>query len=298
MTKGTVPIDDETKTAESTPEPRTWLVTGCSTGIGRAIAAAALARGHRVAVTARRPEAVADLVEPHPDRAVALPLDVTDRTQIAAAVEATTTRLGPIDVLVNNAGHGYMAALEEGCDAEVRRLFDVNFFGAVDMIKAVLPGMRERGRGHVVNVSSMTGLVTNPPNTYYSATKHALEAVTEGLAKEVASFGIRVTAIEPGAFRTDYVTRSMQETSTPVEAYAATEVGQRKTLMKAVGDKLPGDPRRLAEAVVMLTGLDDPPLHLLLGPDVLAAFRRKLADWHENLDAWEPVTKDVGFPPK
>lgn len=284
--------------AETPRAPATWLVTGCSSGIGREIARAALARGNRVAVTARRPEAVEDLAEAHPERALALRLDVTDRSQIAAAVEATEARLGPIDVLVNNAGHGYMAALEEGEDAEVRRLFDTNFFGAVDMIKAVLPGMRRRGGGHVVNISSMTGLVTNPPNVYYSASKHALEAVTEGLAKEVAGFGIRVTAIEPGAFRTDYVTRSMHETSTPIEAYAETEVGQRKALMKAVGDKLPGDPRRVAEAVVMVTELDDPPLHLLLGQDVLAAFRQKLTDWQETLDAWESVTKDVGFPPE
>jgi NAD(P)-dependent dehydrogenase (short-subunit alcohol dehydrogenase family) len=284
--------------AEALGTQATWLVTGCSTGIGREIARAALARGHRVAVTARRPESVQDLAATHPDRTLALRLDVTDRAQIAAAVSETEARLGPIDVLVNNAGHGYMSALEEGVDEEVRRLFDTNFFGAVDMIKAVLPGMRRLGRGHVVNISSMTGLVTNPPNTYYSATKHALEAVTEGLAKEVASFGIRVTAVEPGAFRTDYVTRSMHETSTPIAAYADTEVGQRKTLIRAVGDKLPGDPRRLAEAVVMVTELDDPPLHLLLGPDVLAAFRKKLAAWEENLEAWEDVTKEVGFPPE
>jgi NAD(P)-dependent dehydrogenase (short-subunit alcohol dehydrogenase family) len=275
--------------------PATWLITGCSTGIGREIARAALVRGHRVAATARRPESVQDLTGAHPDRAIALRLDVTDRVEIAAAVEATEARLGPIDVLVNNAGYGYMAALEEGEDEEVRRLFDTNYFGAVDMIRAVLPGMRSRRRGHIVNISSMTGLVTNPPNIYYSSTKHALEAVTEGLSKELAPFGIRVTAIEPGAFRTDYVTRSMREATTPIDAYTETVVGQRKALTKAAGDKLPGDPRRLAEAVVMVTELAEPPLHLLLGQDVLAAFRQKLADWQANLDAWEHVTKAVGF---
>jgi NAD(P)-dependent dehydrogenase (short-subunit alcohol dehydrogenase family) len=220
---------------------------------------------------------------------------VTDRAQIAAAVEATEGRLGPIGVLVNNAGYGYMAALEEGEDEEVRRLFDTNYFGAVDTIKAVLPGMRGRRRGHIVNISSMTGLVTNPPNIYYSSTKHALEAVTEGLSKELAPFGIRVTAIEPGAFRTDYVTRSMRETRAPIDDYTESVVGQRKALTKAAGDKLPGDPRRLAEAVVMVTELEEPPLHLLLGQDVLAAFRQKLADWETTIEAWEHVTKDVGF---
>jgi len=198
-------------------------------------------------------------------------------------------------VLVNNAGYGYMAALEEGEDAEVRKLFDTNYFGVVDLIKAVLPGMRARKRGHVINISSMTGLVTNPPNIYYSSTKHALEALTEGLAKEVAPFGIFVTAIEPGAFRTDYATRSMKETATPMDEYAET-VGARKQLIRLAGDKLPGDPRRIADAVLMVTEQDDPPLHLLLGRDVLAAFRQKLADWQANLDAWESVTVDVNFP--
>jgi NAD(P)-dependent dehydrogenase (short-subunit alcohol dehydrogenase family) len=274
----------------------TWLVTGCSTGIGRHIASAALARGHRVAVSARRPETVQDLVAAHPDRALALRLDVTHREQIAAAVAATEQELGAIDVLVNNAGYGYMAALEEGEDHEVRRLFDTNYFGVVDTIKAVLPGMRARRRGHIVNISSMTGLVANPPNIYYASTKHALEAVTEGLSKELAPFGIRVTAIEPGAFRTDYVTRSMKETKTPIADYTATVVGQRKQLVRSVGDRLPGDPRRIADAVLLVTELDDPPLRLLLGRDVLAAFRQKLAEWSASIDRWEAVTRDVDFP--
>ncbi len=275
--------------------PSTWLITGCSTGIGREIASAVLAKGHRAAVTARDPKAVADLVAAHPDLAISLPLDVTDRHQIAAAVAATEQAFGAIDVLVNNAGYGYMAALEEGEDHEIRRLFDTNYFGVVDLIKAVLPGMRARRSGHIINMSSMTGLVTNPPNIYYSSTKYALEALTEGLAKEVASLGIRVSAIEPGAFRTDWATRSMQETATPIDDYADT-VGVRKQLIKAVGDKLPGDPRRVADAVLMLSELDDPPLHLLLGRDVLAAFRQKLADLSASIDEWESVTQDVNFP--
>ena len=272
-----------------------WLITGCSTGIGREIAQAVLGSGQRVAVTARNPASVEDLAADHPDRSLALALDVTDPAQIAAAVDATEQAFGAIDVLVNNAGYGYMAALEEGEDDAVRKLFDTNYFGVVDMIKAVLPGMRARKRGHVINISSMTGLVTNPPNIYYSSTKYAVEALTEGLAKEVAPFGIRVTAVEPGAFRTDWATRSMQESATPLADYADT-VGARKELIKLVGDKLPGDPRRIADAVLMLAEHDDPPLHLLLGRDVLAAFRQKLTEWEASIDAWESVTKDVNFP--
>ena len=275
---------------------RAWLITGCSTGIGREIAKAALARGHRVAVTARRPETVDDLVFAYPDQAIACALDVTKRDQIRDAVAAAEQKFGAIDVLVNNAGYGYMAALEEGEDAEVRRLFDTNYFGVVDTLKAVLPGMRARRSGHVVNMSSMTGLVTNPPNIYYSSTKYALEALTEGLAKEVAPFGIHVTAIEPGGFRTDWGTRSMKESATPIEDYAET-VGARKELIKAFADKLPGDPRKVADAVIMVTELDQPPLHLLLGSDVLGAFRQKLSELTDMVDEWEKITKDVNFPP-
>jgi len=264
-----------------------WLITGCSTGIGRAIASAALQAGHQVVVTARRTETVRDLVDAHPMLAVEAALNVTDRTQIAAAVSRAEEAFGGVDVLVNNAGYGYLSAVEEGDDTEVRALFDTNFFGAVDMIKAVLPGMRARGYGYIVNVSSMTGIVTNPPNTYYSCTKHALEALTEGLAKEVAPFGIRVSAIEPGAFRTDYVTRSMRQADS-LAAYA--EVAQRKELIAAFGEHLPGDPAKLAAAVLQLAAMDDPPLRLLLGRDVLHAFREKTAAWAASVDGWESLT--------
>ena len=283
----------------SKPEenPGAWLITGCSSGIGRHIALAALARGHNVAVTARNPTVVGDIVAEHRDRAVALALDVTDRDQVAHAVGETERAFGGVDVLVNNAGYGYMAAVEEGEDDAVRAMFDTNYFGVVEMIKTTLPGMRRRGRGHIINISSMTGLVANPPNVYYSSTKFALEALTEGLAKEVAPFGIRVTAIEPGAFRTDWSTRSMKETRRPIEAYAET-VGARKALIKAAGSKFPGDPRRVADAVLMVSELDDPPLHLLLGHDVYNAYREKLSGLVKSIEEWESVTLDVNFPPE
>ncbi|MCP9273177.1 oxidoreductase [Mycolicibacterium arenosum] len=272
-----------------------WFITGCSTGIGREIARAALEAGHHVAATARKAGAVADFADEFGDRALALPLDVTDRAQIAAAVTATETAFGGIDVLVNNAGYGYMSAIEEGDDAEVRSLFDTNYFGVVDTLKAVLPGMRARHSGHVVNISSMTGLVANPPNAYYSSTKFALEALTEALSKEVAPLGIKVTAIEPGAFRTDWAARSMHESSTPIADYDE-NVGVRKTMIKEFANHLPGDPRKVAEAVLMVTSLEEPPLRLLLGRDVLKAVRDKIAEMSASIDQWEAVTKDVEFP--
>ncbi|MFN8227063.1 MAG: oxidoreductase [Mycobacterium sp.] len=271
-----------------------WLITGCSTGFGREIARAALQDGHQVVVTARSRDAVADLADEFGDRALPVALDVTDAGQIAAAVAAATDAWGGLDVLVNNAGHGYLSAVEEGEDAEVRKLFDVNYFGSVDMMKAVLPGMRAQGSGHIVNISSMTGLVANPPNAYYSSTKFALEAVTEALATEVGPLGIKVTLIEPGAFRTDWASRSMKESSTPIADYA--DVATRKDLIKQFADHLPGDPRKVAEAVLMVARADDPPLRLLLGRDVLKAVRDRLATFSASIEEWAPVTKDVNFP--
>jgi NAD(P)-dependent dehydrogenase (short-subunit alcohol dehydrogenase family) len=272
-----------------------WLITGCSTGIGREIARAALEAGHSVVVTARRTDTVADFEDAYGARAAVVALDVTDKDQIASAVQTADRAFGGIDVLVNNAGNGYLSAIEEGEDEKVRKLFDTNYFGVVDTIKAVLPQMRGRHSGHIVNISSMTGLVANPPNAYYSSTKFALEALTEALAQEVKPLGIKVTAIEPGAFRTDWAARSMWESSTPISDYEE-NVGARKTMIKEFANHLPGDPRKVAEAVLMVTELDDPPLRLLLGRDVLKAVRDKLAAFSALIDEWESVTKDVNFP--
>lgn len=272
-----------------------WLITGCSTGIGREIARAALEAGARVAVTARRPESVADLCAEFPDRSLALPLDVTKKAEIEQAVAKTTERFGAIDVLVNNAGYGYVAAVEEGVDADVRALFDTNFFGVVDMIKAVLPGMRARRSGFIVNISSMTGLVSNPGVVYYSASKFAMESLSEGLSKELAPFDIRVSVVEPGAFRTDWSGRSMHESSETIEDYADT-VGARRQMLKGVHGTQVGDPKRVGDALVMLAKLEKPPLHLLLGKDVFDAYRDKLTGLRESLEAWKDVTLDVAFP--
>ncbi|UXA08616.1 SDR family NAD(P)-dependent oxidoreductase [Mycobacterium sp. SMC-2] len=270
-----------------------WLITGCSTGFGREIARATLQAGHSAVVTARRADSVRDFADEFGDRALPVALDVTNPEQIAAAVSAADAAFGGVDVLVNNAGHGYLAAVEEGEDVEVRKLFEVNYFGAVNMIKAVLPAMRARRSGRIINMSSMTGLVANPPNAYYSSTKFALEAITEALATEVRPLGIKVIAIEPGAFRTDWATRSMKETGTPIADYV--DVAARKDLIKQFADHLPGDPKKVAAAVLMVTTLDEPPLRLLLGRDVLKAMRDKIAALSSSIEEWKSVTKDVNF---
>ena len=272
-----------------------WLISGCSTVIGREIAIAALNAGDRVALTARRPESVADLVERYGERAIALALDVTDKDEIASAVSQAIERFGRIDVLVNNAGYGYVSSVEEGVDEDVRSMFDTNLFGAIELIKAVLPGMRARRDGYIVNISSMTGLVSNPANVYYSASKFALESLTEGLSKELAPLGIRVSAVEPGLFRTDWSSRSMQESAESIPDYEET-IGVRRELIRKSSGGEPGDPRKVGEALVMLTRLESPPLRLLLGGDVLGATRAKLEEFQRSLDEWEAVTLDVGFP--
>jgi NAD(P)-dependent dehydrogenase (short-subunit alcohol dehydrogenase family) len=272
-----------------------WLITGCSTGIGREIARAALEAGERVAVTARNPASVQDLVDVHPETAIAVGLDVTRQQQIDAAVARAESEFGAIDVLVNNAGYGYVGAVEEGEDEEVRAMFDTNFFGPVALVKAVLPGMRARRSGYIVNISSMTGLVSNPGNVYYSASKFALESLSEGLAKELAPFGIRVSAIEPGLFPTDWSSRSMKESKRRIADYDDT-VGVRRKLIRESGAAVFGDPRRVGDAIVMLSRLEDPPVRLLLGRDVYDAYRTKLDETQALLAEWEAVTLDVDSP--
>jgi NAD(P)-dependent dehydrogenase (short-subunit alcohol dehydrogenase family) len=273
-----------------------WLITGCSTGIGREIATVALEQGHQVAVTARDASRVADFAGKFAERALPLPLDVTDRAKCEAAVERTEQAFGRVDVLVNNAGYGYLAAIEEGEESEVRAMFETNFYGALSMIKAALPGMRARRNGYIVNVSSMAGLVANPGTGYYSATKFALEGLTEALSREVAPFGIRVSAIEPGPFRTDWAGRSMRQVAKPIAAYADT-VGQRRAFIVSMHGRMPGDPRRAAEAIVSLEKLASPPLRLLLGKPVLDMMRGKLREMEQTLGEWESVTLGADYPP-
>jgi len=281
--------------ASSIENAPVWFITGCSTGLGRALAERVLQHGHRVVVTARNPKQIEDIVTAYPDAALGLPLDVCDGSQIAHAVEQAEKRFGRIDVLVNNAGYGYLAAVEEGEDAEVRAMFETNFFALVALTKRVLPGMRARGNGHIINISSVGGLVGNPSSGYYNATKFAVEGLSEALAKEVAALGIRVTAIEPGPFRTDWSGRSLRQPREAMPAYAATAGSRRAEITSRYG-KQPGDPVRAAEAIIKIVESRSPPLNLSLGKDGLNRVRAKLNQLMTSIDDWEAVTLGADFP--
>ncbi len=241
-----------------------WFITGCSTGFGRELARLVLERGWRAVVTARDKGRLAALVADHADRALPLDLDVTQPAQIAAATNAARERFGRIDVLVNNAGYGYQSTIEEGEEAEIRAQFDANVFGLFAMTRSVLPLMREQGGGHVVNITSVAGLVGFPGSGYYAASKHAVEGFSDALAAEGASAGIRVTCVEPGPFRTDWAGRSLRQTPTRIDAYRDT-AGTRLEQTKGYSGNQPGDPVRAAEAMIAITQENQPPRHLVLG---------------------------------
>ncbi|MGW4527023.1 oxidoreductase [Amycolatopsis sp. NPDC004378] len=275
--------------------PENWFVTGCSTGLGRALATAVLERGLRAVVTARDPAQLGDLVAAHGDRVLALPLDVTDHAQVAAAVKRAETAFGGIDVLVNNAGYGYLAAVEEGEDDEVRKLFDTNVFGLADVTRAVLPGMRARRRGHVVNVSSLGGLAAFGATGYYHATKFAVEGLSESLAAEVTPLGIKVTIVEPAAFRTNWSGPSMKQSATHIDDYAAT-AGARRAATTATYGNQPGDPVRAAEAILTAVDSPEPPLRLLLGKAAYDIATARLDTLRAGFDTWREVTLGADFP--
>lgn len=272
-----------------------WLISGCSTGFGREIALAALEGGALVAVTARNPSAVADICERFPGQTLALQLDVGSAADIEACVAATLARFGRIDALVNNAGYGYVAAIEEGEEDAVRALFDINFFGALALTRAVLPVMRSQGSGHIINNSSQAGIMANPGTGYYSASKYALEGLMEALQKEVAPFGIRVSSVQPGAFRTDWSGRSMQRSSVVIDDYA--HVHERLDMIAAIDGKQPGDPVRAAKIFVDLYTMQEPPVQLVLGAGALATYRGKLSEVMADLERLEGLTTAADFPP-
>ncbi|NKM97002.1 SDR family NAD(P)-dependent oxidoreductase [Rhizobium leguminosarum bv. viciae] len=278
----------------SSPTP-IWFITGASSGLGGALTEAVLARGWRAAMTARRPETLADLTAEHGDRALALALDVTDSNSIASAVRDAETHFGAIDVLVNNAGYGYLSAIEEGDDAEIRAQVETNVFGLIDVTKQVLPGMRRRRQGHIFNVSSLGGLVAFAATGYYHATKFAVEALSESLSHEVKPLGIDVTILEPGAFRTDWAGRSMVESSTVIEDYAETS-GKRRQATRSISGNQPGDPARAATAIISAFEADVPPLRLLLGAPALKIARERLDALRANFDAWAETTLSADFP--
>jgi len=273
----------------------TWLVTGCSTGLGRSLAEALLASGHNVVVTARDVAKVQDLAAAYPDQALAVTLDVTDAAQVRSAVEQAEARFGGVDVLVNNAGYGYRAAVEEGDAADVATLFDTHFSGTVTMTKAVLPAMRERRSGAIVNISSIGARISPAGSGYYSAAKAAVEAMSASLRKELAPLGISVTVVEPGAFRTDFAGRSLQQSAEAIGDYADTAGKRRIENSAADHGSQPGDPAKAAEAMISAVESEQPPFMLVLGDDAVNGFRAALGALLAEVDEWEVVSRSTGF---
>lgn len=278
----------------TSPPPRTWLITGASRGLGRAFAEAALDAGDAVVATARRPEQLADLVDAYPDRALALALDVTDRSQVTTVVKEAAAFQGSVDVLVNNAGYGLAGGVEEASEQEVRDQFEVNVFGALWCTQAVLPVMREQRRGHLFQISSIGGVAAFLNTGIYHASKWALEGFSESLAQEVAPFGIHVTIVEPGPFRTDWNGDSMTR-ATPIPAYDEILGSRREAMSGALARTQAGDPRKAGEALLAVLASKTPPRRLLLG--VLAAdvapatYRQRLSEWAQ----WDTVARGADF---
>ena len=271
---------------------KTFFITGVSSGFGEALAQAALNAGHRVVGTVRNEAARARFTALHAERAHACLLDVTDVDVIDGVVAEVEASIGPVDVLVNNAGYGHEGVMEESPLADLRRQFDVNVFGAVAVIKAFLPYFRARRRAHIVNITSMGGLVTMPGITYYCGSKFALEGISEALGKELKPFGIAVTAVAPGSFRTDWAGRSMVRTPRSIADYDPLFDPIRSAREAKHGAQL-GDPHKAALAILALVASDAPPAHLLLGSDALGLVRAKLAELTNQLDAWEAVTRST-----
>ena len=274
-------------------EAPVWFITGCSTGFGLEIAKQAIEHGYRTVMTARDPATLTDYAAT--DNVLVLRLDVTQPAEIKAAVQATQARFGEIGVLVNNAGIGYFAAIEEGEDAEVRKMFEVNVFGLNNMIQAVLPGMRKNRSGVIVNFSSIGGLRAFPALGHYNATKFAVEGLSEALWQEVEPLGIRVMVVEPSGFRTDWAGRSANESAVQIDDYIAT-AGKVRGRVRAVSGKQPGDPVRAAEAVVSAVASGQAPHHLLLGNDAYDGAMSKLDELRKDFMAGEAVARGADFP--
>ena len=268
---------------------KVWFITGCSTGFGRHLAAAALKKGEQVAVTARKIKDIEALAAPYPATAKAIQLDVTSPEQVKAATEQALAHFGRIDVLVNNAGIGYFGAIEESEEEEVRRMFEINFFGLAAVTREVLPVMRRQRSGHILNVSSVGGIAAFPGVGFYNATKFAVTGYSEALAKEVAPLGIKVTVIAPSGFRTDWAGRSANDTRIKIDDYAATAHANQDTIRGYSGNQ-PGDPVRAAQAIIKAVESESPPVRLLLGNGALRGAKAKIAEMQKDMADWEAVT--------
>jgi NAD(P)-dependent dehydrogenase (short-subunit alcohol dehydrogenase family) len=283
----------KSKTAKNTKP--VWFITGCSTGFGRELAKHVLELGYRTVATARDPADVKDLAKL--GDVLVLKLDVTNQRQVDAAVKAAQKKFGGIDVLVNNAGIGYLAAIEESEEKEVRRMFEINVFGLSRMIQAVLPDMRRRRKGHIVNLSSIGGLCGFPALGFYNATKFAVEGLSEALWQEVEPLGIKVMLVEPSGFRTDWAGRSANESKRRIKDYAKT-AGEWRSEIRADSGQQPGDPVRAAEAIVNAVESPHPPHRLLLGNNAYKGATAKLAALGKEFKAWEAVSRGADFPKK
>ena len=274
-------------------EKPVWFITGCSTGFGREMANYLLQSGYRTVVTARNPDDLRDLAKD--GNALVLKLDVTDQGQIDDAIRAAESRFGCIDVLMNNAGIGYFGAIEESEDDQVRRMFDINVFGLGQMISAVLPGMRKRRTGLIINVSSLAGLRSFPALGYYNATKYAVEGLSEALWQEVEPLGIKVMVVEPSGFRTDWAGRSANESPQEIADYAET-AGAKRSQLRAISGNQPGDPVRAVQAIVKAAEAPNTPHHLLLGNAAYDLASAKLEALLKEFSAWEAVAREADFP--
>ncbi|WP_231853307.1 oxidoreductase [Erwinia tasmaniensis] len=272
---------------------RSWLITGCSTGLGYALAEYLIGSGEQVFATARNADSLHKLTEGH-DNACALTLDVNRKEDIQAVVKFVEQR-GGVDVLVNNAGYGYIAAVEEAEEDDYRKLFETNVFAPVALTRALLPGMRKRGSGHIVNISSVGGMIGNPGSGYYAATKFALIGFSESLFKEVSPLGLGVTVVLPGPFRTDWAGRSLQMARHPIAAYKKT-VHDRVSDMNLNSGQQPGDPARAAKAIVTALNDPTPPLHLVLGKPGLDMVREKLAALGGEFEQWADLSQSADYP--
>jgi len=268
---------------------KVWFITGCSTGFGRQLATEVLQKGEKVAVTARNTDDVKELVNKYPDTAIAIKLDVTKPEQVKTAVQEAKEKFGTIDVLVNNAGIGYFGAIEESEEDEVRRMFEINFWGLASVTNEVLPIMRAQRSGHIVNISSVGGLVAFPGVGFYNATKFAVTGYSEALSKELAPLGIKVTVIAPSGFRTDWAGRSANNTKVVIDDYAATAHTNQNTIRGYSGNQ-PGDPERAAKAIVKAVESATPPLRLMLGVGALKGIRNKIVELQSDIDTWEETT--------
>jgi NAD(P)-dependent dehydrogenase (short-subunit alcohol dehydrogenase family) len=274
---------------------KVWFITGCSSGFGRTLAEEVLKAGGQVGATARRPEQLAELVSAYPETALTLALDVTSDKSVTDAVDEALKRFGRIDVLVNNAGYGLAGAIEEATEDEFMRLFETNVFGLMRVTRAVLPQMRRQRSGHILNLSSIGGLTGGAGWGYYNATKFAVEGFSEALAAEMAPLGVRVTIIEPGPFRTDFLGRSGVEAARRIADYDAS-AGKAREYFREQAGKQRGDPVRAVHAMMRVVDAEKPPLHLILGALALRRFRGKLDAWREEIAAWESVTLGADFP--